>query len=56
MKSEKPRRKGPSAGEFQQVPSKICYTAGKRTDHQRIKARAREEDAVGSKVEDSLGL
>ncbi|WP_417909604.1 hypothetical protein [Candidatus Electronema sp. PJ] len=56
MKSEKPRRKGQSAGEFQQVPGRICYTAGKRTDHQRMKARVREEDTVSGKAEDALEL
>lgn len=56
MKSEKPRRKGRSAGEFQQVPGRIYYTAGKRTDHQRMKIKVREEDAVSGKVEDALEL
>uniref|UniRef100_UPI004056479D hypothetical protein n=1 Tax=Candidatus Electronema sp. TaxID=2698783 RepID=UPI004056479D len=56
MKSEKPRRKGQSAGEFQEMPGRIYYTAGKRTDHQRMKARAREEDAISGKVEDAFEL
>lgn len=56
MKSEKPRRKGQSAAEFQPMPGRIYYTAGKRTEHQRMKARMTEEDADSSKVENALEL
>ncbi|MGR0480894.1 MAG: hypothetical protein ACTFAK_14590 [Candidatus Electronema sp. VV] len=56
MKSEKPRRKGQSAAGFQQMPGRIYYAAGKRTDHQRMKTRVREEDVDSGKVEDALEL
>uniref|UniRef100_UPI0040572E61 hypothetical protein n=1 Tax=Candidatus Electronema sp. TaxID=2698783 RepID=UPI0040572E61 len=56
MKSEKPRRKGQNTVEFQQMPGRIYYTAGKRSDHQKMKTRTREEDAACGKVEDALEL
>jgi len=52
MKSEKPRRKGQGAEEFQQMPSGIHYAVGKRTVHQRTK-REEREDAADSKIEDA---
>jgi uncharacterized protein YjbJ (UPF0337 family) len=52
MKSEKPGRKGQKAGECQQTRGRIHYTAGKRTDRQKMKTEEREEDAAASKIED----
>jgi hypothetical protein len=56
VKCEKPRRKGQSVGEFRQILGGIYYTAGKRTDHQKMKREEREEDAVSGKVEEEPGL
>ncbi|MCW5199214.1 hypothetical protein VU05_00500 [Desulfobulbus sp. F1] len=52
MKSEKPRRKGQSVVKFHQMIGGIYYTAGKRTDRQKMKTEEREEDAAASKIED----
>ncbi|CAK8713807.1 MAG: hypothetical protein CDV28_16412 [Candidatus Electronema aureum] len=56
MKSEKPRRKGQGVVEFRQILGGIYYTAGKRTDHQKMKREEREEDAVSGKVEEAPGV
>ena len=57
MKSEKPRRKGQTTGDFQQVPARICYTVGMYADRKKkMKAEEREDDAADSGLEEVPGL